>query len=170
MKVPVRLTRFAFIVLIAVLAMPFSSQSQSLARQVIGAAGGTETSQGIQMSWTLGQSAVSHRYAANGKTSMTEGFQQPWLPASREGLDELAVQIAPNPVQSILTIMIPGNAAGEWTANLTDVRGKTMLQRTGLRAGSLQLDLNAYPAGVYFLSLRKTEEEGDVQTFKVVKL
>lgn len=149
--------------------VPFLGQGQSLSRQVIGNAGGFEQGTGIQLSWTLGEAAVAHRYASSGNYSLTEGFQQPWV-RTWSGTEALQVQVAPNPVSTLLNIYIPGNMAGAWTATLSDARGNLLLRRTGLRAGSAELDLRDYPSGMYFLTMFQEDGDADRQTIKVVKM
>jgi hypothetical protein len=152
-----------------VLFLPFLSEGQSLARQVIGNAGGFEQGANIQLNWTLGEAAVAHRHASSGKSSLTEGFQQPWV-RTWSGAEALEVQIAPNPVSTLLNIYIPGQMTGAWTATLSDARGKVLLRRTGLNTGNAELDLQAYPAGMYFLTVYQESGDAERQTIKVVKI
>lgn len=144
--------------------------AQSLGSQLIGSAGGTGRTGDLQISWSLGEVAVANRNAANGEGRLTEGFQQPRLMPLSEGMDPSSVQIAPNPVRNILQIYLPGDTKVEWTLTLNDVTGKTLLRRTGLTVGNAEMDLSAFPSGVYFLGLSRNTTGEIGQTLKVLKL
>jgi len=151
------------------ISMPLSAQS--IGRQLIGAAGGGATQVGnMKISWSIGEISVAHSNATSGDGKLTAGFQQPWLMPLHDGEDPLNVQIAPNPVRSILNLYIPGDSKSEWNVTVSDVNGKTLFQHTGLSAGNSEMDLSRVPAGVYFLSVLQAATGEVRQTLKVLKL
>ncbi len=73
------------------------------------------------------------------------------------------LSVSPNPTTGRLNLHAPG---GSWeTVRLVSPTGRTLLQRQGQFAESLDLDLSAYPAGLYWLQV---ESRGRWANRKVV--
>ncbi|WP_373551752.1 T9SS type A sorting domain-containing protein [Haliscomenobacter sp.] len=159
-----------FTLVVAIIVAALSGQAQSLTPEVLSTAGGTinSPSKQIRLAWTLGETAVL-RWTTPGGGSVTEGFHQPVLQVSNLQNPSIAlVRIAPNPVQSQLFLTIDQKEEKELSAILSDVQGRVLTKLRHLTIGNTELDLNKYPAGVYFLSLQYYNE-APLQTFKVVK-
>lgn len=143
------------------------SQAQTLSPEVISSAGGKMQSASISLDWTLGEMAVTRWNTPNGFA--TEGFHQPVLQITL--LPEYSspkVSIAPNPVQSTLNVRV--NEAPQKTlfAQLVDVKGRVLVQRTNLGLGNTELNLSNLPAGTYFLQVLQQNGK-TLEAFKVVK-
>lgn len=142
-------------------------QAQTLSPEVISSAGGKMQSSTISLDWTLGEMAVTRWNTPSGFT--TEGFHQPVLQVNL--LPEYSspkVSIAPNPVQSILNVRVNEAPQKNLFAQLVDVQGRVLVQRTNLGLGNTELNLNNLPAGTYFLQVSHQNGKA-IEAFKVVK-
>lgn len=151
--------------------LPNWTQAQSLSPQVTSNAGGTLQKDGIRVNWTLGQTAVGRWYTTDNRSgSITEGFQQPYLQVTLlDGASDELVSIAPNPVQSVLNLMIRADVGETLTATLMDPQGRIIQRLPELRRGTAQLNMQELPAGMYFLTIHQSGE-APVQSFKVIKI
>lgn len=142
-------------------------QAQTLSPEVISAAGGKMQSSTISLDWTLGEMAVSRWNTPVGFT--TEGFHQPVLQVTL--LPEYSspkISIAPNPVQSTLNVRVNETPQQTLFAQLVDVQGRVLIQRTNLGLGNTELNLSNLPAGTYFLQVLQQSGK-TMEAFKVVK-
>jgi Secretion system C-terminal sorting domain len=143
------------------------SQAQSLSPEVISVAGGKMQSATISLDWTLGEAAVSRWKTPQG--FVTEGFHQPVLEVSLlPQYGTTKISIAPNPVQSTLNILVSETPQKPMFAQLVDVQGRVLLQRTSLNLGNTEFNLNNLSAGIYFLQVLQQNGK-TVEAFKVVK-
>ena len=78
------------------------------------------------------------------------------------------VKIAPNPVREILNISAIFTDRPSYFAKLVDVQGRILMADFKI-SGNAEIDMSAYPAGVYFLSIRQPGKPG-IQTYQVIKL
>ena len=157
---------FVAVLLIA----PFLGQGQSLAPQVVSNAGGSIQTAGGRLSWTLGEVAVDRVWTNSRAGSITEGFQQPSLQVKLGDQSGTAmVEILSNPVQNILSLVVRPEFQAGLTANLTDAQGKVLQQGLRFQPGNAEVDMSAYPSGVYFLTFRQPDSSNK-QSFKVVKI
>ena len=142
-------------------------KAQSLSPEVISTAGGKMQTATISLDWTLGETAVSRWNTAGGFT--TEGFHQPVLQISLlPEYNSPKVSIAPNPVQSTLNILVKEASQKALFAQLLDVQGHVLVQRTNLGLGNTELNLSNLPSGIYFLQV--LQQNGKIlEAFKVVK-
>jgi hypothetical protein len=143
------------------------SHAQSLSPEVISVAGGKMQSSTISLDWTLGETAVARWNTPVGFT--TEGFHQPvfqvtLLPA----YSSPKVSIVPNPVHSTLNVLVSETPQKPMFAQLVDVQGRVLLQRTSLNLGNTEFNLNNLSAGIYFLQVLYQNGK-TVEAFKVVK-
>ena len=76
----------------------------------------------------------------------------------------LTVTVFPNPSTSFFSIFIDGKNDVQATLRVTDVYGRTIIQRSGILANSYVRIDNELTAGLYFVEVRQGEEQ------KVVKL
>jgi len=152
---------------IALCATALLSQAQTLSPEVISTAGGKMQSSTISLDWTLGEMAVTRWNTPNGFT--TEGFHQPILQITL--LPEYSspkVSIAPNPVQSTLNVRVSEAPQKTLFAQLVDVQGRILVQRTNLGLGNTEFNLSNLPAGTYFLQVSHLTGK-TIEAFKVVK-
>lgn len=151
--------------------LPSLTQAQSISPQVTSNAGGTVQKDGIRVNWTLGQTAVGRWYTTDGRSgSITEGFQQPNIQVTLlSGASDELVSIAPNPVQSVLNLLIRADEQEVLTATLMDPQGRILQRLPELRRGTAQLNMQELPAGMYFLTIHQSGE-APVQSFKVIKI
>lgn len=88
----------------------------------------------------------------------------PEAPHQANMVGEVAFKYYPNPVQDELTLELPGVAS--YTLTLTDLSGRTIQQWEAMPSGSQNLNLVAYPAGVYLLHLNSAEMQN--KTIKLI--
>ncbi|WP_353480519.1 T9SS type A sorting domain-containing protein [Haliscomenobacter sp.] len=142
-------------------------KAQSLSPEVISSAGGKMQAGRIQLAWTLGETAVARWTSPQG--FVTEGFHQPILEVTLlPKYTAPTVRIAPNPVQSTLNVQLQEPNKQSLFANLVDVGGRVLINRTALQLGNTELDLSNLPSGVYFLNVMHQSGQ-PVEVFKVVK-
>ncbi|UKN02744.1 T9SS type A sorting domain-containing protein [Paracrocinitomix mangrovi] len=149
-----------------------SSYAQvSLDRDVVATAG-VSTTTGFQVSWTLGEFAVTYH---NPGLILSEGFQQVDA-ASQSGITETdfnaSVSIFPNPVTDILNYQIEGFENQELTGSIVDLLGREVINIPNFTVVSSfngQVDMSELPAGTWILNLRSVNGALSKQ-FKIVKL
>lgn len=154
---------------------------QSLSSSVIGASGGISQGNTISLEWTLGEIATSSIVHQEGM--LTEGFHQPMLkvestevslPESIENTvktnTSLEWQVFPNPVSSVLRILLDSNETGNGTLELTNAEGALISnQMINLQQQRTDLDMQSLPSGSYYLLLRN--EQGELlKTAKIFKI
>lgn len=168
-----------FYLLIAALALSLSALAQN--RAVVASAGGESHGDEVHLNWTLGETAVTTLYLAEGRL-LTEGFQQPDLlrvepaesanPLPAYGATPAeAITIAPNPVSTTLSIQIPKTWNQEALAvELFDANARK-IQNGRIEPGvaTSEWDMSAQPAGTYWLRIVAAGAK-QTQTFKVVKI
>ena len=160
-----------FILLILLGSLAFASKSQSLDRTVIGSAGGVDVAGDISLEWTLGEFSAGSSTNNNGFYTM--GFHQPLLqikllPFTTAHTD-YRINIAPNPVLSVLNVTWLSESDAMIYLRLSEVQGKTLLTKSANgRSGSLLLQMSNIPSGVYLLEVRNSKGLL-IHTFQVVK-
>lgn len=75
--------------------------------------------------------------------------------------------VYPNPATSTLHVIAPFNEGGEFTMIVTDMLGKVMINEQVQPGEEWQIDMRAYPVGMYVVSLRQSD--GNTFTSKIVK-
>lgn len=138
------------------------------AQQVISAAGGSGSGQGVQVSWTLGEPVIE---TFTGKQNiLTQGFHQTRLVVT--AVDPLVypglrVTVYPNPVSSVLRLECSGTESWKVTFGLYHSDGKLMLfQKTGNLPA--MIDMENFAPGFYLLKVSR--ENGELMnTFKIIK-
>ena len=143
--------------------------AQSITPEVVASAGEHFENGNVQLSWTLGEIAVSTY--DNGGNILTEGFHQPeLLITSIEEVSELdmMVNIFPNPTSDFINIEFTGNNT-DMLVELFDMNGKEV-SRVDVDAYQMETGINVsnMAAGGYLLRL--TEENGKyVSTHQIQK-
>lgn len=88
---------------------------------------------------------------------------------SKQGTEHNELTVFPNPTNGNITLRL-GNLYGRGSnkIQLFDSRGSIILYRENISEPVLELDLNAFPKGVYFLKVLN-KVTGDIQTKKVIR-
>ncbi len=77
-------------------------------------------------------------------------------------LPDVPIQVYPNPVKDVLNVVLPSQV---WSkVSLLDAQGH--LQWEGEQQGTRQLDLRAYPQGIYFLKVCQGQS---IKVYKILK-
>ena len=153
---------------------------QSLSSSVIGSSGGISQGKTVNLEWTLGEIATSTIVHQEGM--LTEGFHQPVLKVETEAvilpetiqypvknITSLEWQVFPNPVSSMLRILLESNETGEGMLELINAEGALISnQRINLQQQSTDLDMQSLPSGPYYLMLRNAQGEL-LKTAKILK-
>jgi hypothetical protein len=151
--------------------------SQKFEPTVIASAGDISKIDNISLEWTLGETMVESNFSAN--EMFTQGFHQPVLyipgPINEvSGVTKIAspgydVFIAPNPVQSLLTIKVQQAEDERLYIAVSDIYGKMLFTKiAGSKNAVSEFDMNGIPSGCYFLTIKKSTGEL-IQTAKIIK-
>lgn len=158
-----------FILLVLALSVHLSSNAQSISPQLLSSAGNTISTPEMRLSWSLGEGFVGDSRSKAGSSSLTAGFHQGNLqviPIVAE--EQQLIKIVPNPVREILNISAIFTDRPSFFAKLVDVQGRILMADFKI-SGNAEIDMSAYPAGVYFLSIRQPGKPG-IQSYQVIKL
>ena len=152
--------------------------SQKINQSVIASDGGIARGDELSLEWTLGEFAVES--IISGKHLYTQGFHQPVLivksinaPPVSEQPDNLlagySVQLAPNPVRSIVTVYIGAENSEKFSLSVYDLNGKRIAEKqvTGTDL-SVRFEMQHLASGVYLLDVRNSIGLS-VKAFKVIK-
>ncbi|MFN0033575.1 MAG: T9SS type A sorting domain-containing protein, partial [Saprospiraceae bacterium] len=90
---------------------------------------------------------------SRGCTATTEVTVQ-FMVGTGEAAEGHALLMYPNPAADWLKIVLPGNADGEWQAELADASGRVVLRESLPGGGGYTLDLRDIPGGAYTVTLR----------------
>lgn len=158
--------RYFLIICSAFFALSLSAQKQ----EVIASAGGYNTAGGISISWTLGETIIPTFKAEDNSLILTHGFQQQLIVTTvEENIFELVnVKVYPNPASEILYIRFEVPLDGEVGVFILNQQGSLVLSDF-IEATTVekQINMQEYPAGVYFIRLVKGKLSN---VYKVVKL
>lgn len=149
------------------------AQAQKLSPEVIPSAGGIAKASEIQLEWTLGENSIETVAGKKGK--FTQGFHQPTLAVSKNAgfvtpvIDyDLNVIVAPNPVQSVLSVQVLSGKEHVMQACLTDFTGKLLARKNLSTPIETTFNLDHFAAGVYFLMI--TNDKGlIIGNYKILK-
>jgi hypothetical protein len=151
------------LVLAAGLLLGQPASAQTLDRQVVSPGGSSGTAGGVQLSWTLGQAAVTTESAGN--LLLTQGFQQPTvLVSNRPGEAQRSangrVTLFPNPAKAQAYVRYEFPAAGQVQGRLFDMQGRQVgrLSQKRYSGGPVQreIGLQELSSGLYVLRLNYT--------------
>jgi Secretion system C-terminal sorting domain len=149
-----------------------SSQTYSLCMQVIASNGGSGAQGNYNVSWTVGELAVSTLSGTDSK--LTQGFHQPDVctPVSTWNLDleALSIEVFPNPTNAFLTIRYSDVENAALSLSAFDVLGTQVLSPMPLDTPSgNSLDISNWPPGVYFLKIMDNDSKA-ATTVRVIRL
>ena len=156
------------------------SSAQQLSPAVLSSNGGTSVATGIQLDWTLGESAIGG--LSGQERNYTEGFHQPIVLIEKVDFDEAesnhsnndvprsGITVSPNPVSSDLTIHFDGTTHELFDCQVLDANGNPQLHKS-LRTneGDVVLDLSELIPGLFFIRFIATDD-GAITVFKLEKI
>jgi hypothetical protein len=149
--------KHALFLVLSLLMAAFGS-AQTLDRQVIGTTGGSATSSGVTLDYTVGE--VVTATAVSGTLILTQGFQQPstQAPSSAPPVAiSLNYSLYPNPTNNWINFDLQTEVPLLFGLRLVDALGRFVSDQapTPLPAGqhTFRFDLRPLPAGTYFLQL-----------------
>jgi hypothetical protein len=161
---------------IIVLAVFFSQQTFSqdieLSPTVIASAGNYSEAEGISLSWTLGEVAVTTLQM--GDIILSQGFQQSFLKDVGFAVDPIDWHIAayPNPVQDQLRIQFNLPETKDFNIEIQDVNGRIISKeeyRQVIPGDVIQVDMSAFNYGVYFFRVA-TLDRRQTRVISITKL
>ena len=157
--------RLLYLLRACVLVLPL--WGQTLDRSVIGSAGDYFSSDEVgDLHWTLGEVAVERDF---NRLTLSRGFHQSnpsLLISSIWSAPEIQLELTafPNPTAGNLTLR--GDWKWEDRVMITDLLGKTLLQQE-LPLERAELNLTAYPAGTYLLTISRAGQP--LRTLRIVR-
>lgn len=143
------------------LALASVIHAQSIERSVIAGGGTVDNHPAFTLEWTLGEAAVQTYDTPRGRLS--EGFHQPKIsirpvfPIPEEPVVQ-PVAVFPNPTATSIRIRAQLDERQSSTTLVFDANGRLLpLSFSALGAIDREVNLEAYPAGVYRLLIREPE-------------
>ena len=151
------------LVLFGGLALATGVKAQRLSPSVLAAGGGSARTATMSLDWTVGEAVVET--ATTSARLYTQGFHQPLLqvseqPSFKGDAAGYSFTIAPNPVATFLTLGITAPESSPLQLLLTDMNGRQYsLPIVPANTTSTQVDMTAFPAGIYLLRLALPGQE-----------
>ena len=154
--------------------------SQKFEPSILSSQGGISSSGHISLEWTLGEPVIESGYAAH--NMYTQGFHQPIIiltkgfampaesPVAQLAKPGIKVLVAPNPVQSLLSIRVERDEPSALRLTLTDIYGRILLTRIAESKNiHTQFSTANILPGSYFLIIKNLSGE-IVHTTKIIKI
>lgn len=130
--------------------------------------GGSATSPGGSVSFTIGQ--VAYRSNTGSVGSVSEGIQQAFVVNSGVGVNDLAInlnaQVYPNPTTEQLLVTINTNEYKNMSYQLLDLQGK-LLGQNRIINNNASIDFSKLANGTYFVKI--LDKQRQLKTFQVIK-
>jgi hypothetical protein len=151
--------------LLLVLLISSIGQAQSISKQVIGAAGKTQTAGNSKLSWTLGEPVVG-LMTAGGKQLSNGYYPALNLQAlSVEDIDmNVQIKLYPNPTSQALYVSHP--ELNSFMITVVDLNGKQLY--SGTINKEEPLDVSNYTQGMYLVTVENTVTNKK-NTYKIIK-
>lgn len=153
--------------------LPVCAMAQTkVERQVIGSTGAS-SSGSLHVTYTVGESVINTLTAPG--LILTQGFQQPTAIITGIALpDGIAWEVKhyPNPVVNTLHVEIGGDVQGSILLHVLDVQGRTVHFETIEKFTPQylhRLQVDAWPAGTYFLNLSSESGQPVTMGFQKVR-
>ncbi|WP_321348795.1 T9SS type A sorting domain-containing protein [uncultured Draconibacterium sp.] len=137
------------------------------AQEIVSTAGTVYETNGIQLSWTLGETVIET--AESGSLVLTQGFHQSKLVIT--ALDDITiadfeVKVYPNPTSDFVVVHFDENNLNTHI-QLFDLAGKKLKESVANNTDT-QMNMTEYPGGTYLLKLLD-DNFHPIQTFKIIK-
>jgi len=141
------------------------SYSQSISKQVIGAAGKTQSNSNLKVSWTIGEPVVvlmtsSRNQLANGYHS---ALNLQVLSVEDNSL-EAQIKVYPNPSSQSIYIFHP--VLNSFEIQIVDLNGKKVFE--GEIRKEQPIEVSNYPPGMYLLTV-ENKVTRQKNTYKIIK-
>lgn len=162
-----------YIIAFATILLSLPAFGQTLERQVIGAAGTSSSTANMQISYTVGEPAVTT--LSGGSIVLTQGFQQPDEDVTGIQSPEVLVEynVYPNPTTDQLNIRLFSEKPLIVQIQLLDISGKKVdnICQSASFSGEWrgEIDLSNLPQGQYLLWIGQ-ESTGKYTTLQIQKL
>ena len=146
--------------------------SQNLSRNTMTAQGDFSQNESVTLEWTIGETFTETVVTPN--KMFTQGFQQPFLTASRletETLEKTTSEIVlyPNPVESLLYVYLKSSPSTKLYINIYDVTGKLIKQATILETDTNStLNVSELSSGVYLMKFSNADGSL-IETHQILK-
>jgi len=140
--------------------------SRITAQTVISANGGTTTTAGTQVSWTIGEPVIATVSDAN--NMLTQGFQQSKLTVTAINevqVSGVKIKVYPNPTANFVTVHF-SKILENLEYLLFDLSGK-LLEQKGIESSDTKIEMAKYSSDSFILKLNNGQLP--LQTFKIVK-
>jgi hypothetical protein len=151
--------------LIIILLITGITSAQSISKQVIGAAGKTQTAGNSKLSWTLGEPVVG-LMTAGGKQLSNGYYPALNLQAlSVEDIDmNVQIKLYPNPTSQSLYVSHP--ELNSFMITIVDLNGKQVYAGTIYK--EVPLDVSNYTQGMYLVTI-ENKAANKKNTYKIIK-
>jgi len=136
-------------------------------QEIVASSGEHFSSANTEMSFTIGEPIITTSTSQN--TTLTQGFQQSNLEITtinEKVVDDIAVDVFPNPVVDLITISNTNNKEG-LSVRLMDLNGK-VIEYDQLNATKQEYNLSNLQTGVYLVEVLNSENLS-IKTFKIIK-
>lgn len=151
---------------------------QSIERSLVGSGGKLTIVGQLELNYSIGEMAVATLQSNGGPAFVcTEGFQQKLITDVKEvdiktaWYSRLRVEAYPNPVRTNLTVYVYDDNFDEYRVDLYDA-SERLLQQYTLKRNKLEIPMQQYPAGFYWLKFFNTRRQldGSYKKFKPYKI
>jgi hypothetical protein len=153
------------IILVLTLTFSFLSFSQSISKQVIGAAGRTQSNGNLKLSYTVGEPVVGLMTA--GGNQLGNGYY-PAMDLQALSIEDnvldVQIKVYPNPTSQSLYVSHPEMNSFEIT--IVDLNGKQLY--SGTINKEEPLDVSNYTQGIYLVTIEDTTNHKK-NTYKIIK-
>ena len=153
-------------ILINILLLLVFAVSSTTAQTVISANGGTATTAGTEVSWTIGEPITAT--VSDGTTTLTQGFHQSKLTVTAINDIQIAgveIKVYPNPTSDYVTVHF-SKVMEKPTYFLFDLSGR-IIEQKNIESTDVKIDMTNYAGGSYILKLNNGQQP--LQTFKIIK-
>ncbi|CAN1544839.1 Secretion system C-terminal sorting domain [Flavobacteriaceae bacterium] len=141
------------------------SQTPSISKQVIGAAGKTQTNSNLKVSWTVGEPVVGLMTA--GGNQLGNGYfpalNLQALQVEDHSLD-VQIKVYPNPTSQML--YVSHLEFNSFLIQIADLNGKQIY--SGTINNEQPLDVSSYTQGMYLMTIT-SKESNKKNTYKIIK-
>lgn len=151
--------------LLTVLLITSIASAQSISKQVIGAAGKTQSNSNLKVSWTVGEPVVGLMTA--GGNQLGNGYY-PALNLQALSVEDnvldVQLRVYPNPTSQSLYVSHPD--VNSFGITIVDLNGKQLYQGTINKEEPL--DVSGYMQGMYMVTIENTTTNKK-NTYKIIK-
>ena len=142
-----------------------STFAQSISKQVIGAAGKTQSNSNLKVSWTTGEPVVGLMTA--GGNQLGNGYY-PAMDIQALSIDDVTlnveIKVYPNPTSQSLYVSHP--ELNSFGIQIVDLNGKQVY--AGTIEKEVPLDVSSYTQGMYLVTIEDTTNHKK-NTYKIIK-